>query len=87
MTDYKEELHELAAELKQGRDELRVEMALAKAEIRDDWEELEKQWEHFSQQLKRAGNEAADASGDVGDALTLVGQELKKGYARIRKVL
>ena len=48
MSDYKEELHELGDELKQARDELRVEMHLAKADIRDDWEELEKQWHRFS---------------------------------------
>jgi putative heme degradation protein len=87
MDKLKEEMQELAADLRQSRDELRVEMALAKAEIRDDWEELEKQWQRFSQQLKHAGHEAADAGEDVGGALSLLGQELKNGYARIRKAL
>jgi hypothetical protein len=87
MGDLREELHELAGELRQSRDELRVEMALAKAEIRDDWDELEKQWHRFSQQMKGAGHEATEASDDVGDALANLGGELKKGYQRIRKAL
>ena len=33
MSDYKEELHELGEELKQARDELRVEMHLAKLSL------------------------------------------------------
>lgn len=87
MTDVKQELDNLGEELIKARDELRLQIALAKAEVRDDWDELEKQWWHFSQQLKRAGNEAADASDDVGIALTALGKELQKGYQRIRKAL
>lgn len=87
MTDVKKELENLGEELVKARDELRLQMALAKAEVRDDWDELEKQWQHFSQQLKRAGHEAADASSDVGIALAAVGKELQKGYERVRKAL
>ena len=87
MTDVKRELDNLNEEIIRARDELRLQMALAKAEIRDDWDELDKQWQQFSQQLKRAGREAADASGDVSIALTALGKELQKGYQRIRKAL
>jgi len=87
MTDVKQELDNLNEDLIKARDELRLQMALAKAEIRDDWDELDKQWQKFSQQLKRAGNEAADASDDISVALTALGKELQKGYQRIRKAL
>jgi len=87
MTDVKQELDNLNEDLIKARDELRLQMALAKAEIRDDWDELEKQWQKFSQQLKRAGNEAADASDDISIALAALGKELQKGYQRIRKAL
>ena len=85
MSKTNEELHELSDALKQARDELRVDMHLAKAEIRDDWEELERQWEHFRQKMQRVGHEAAEAGEDVGEATSLLGSELKKGYQRIRK--
>jgi seryl-tRNA synthetase len=87
MTDLKRELQTLGEELRQGRDELRLEIALAKAEIRDDWDELEKQWHDFSRKLKSAGHEAAESSDDVGIALAALGKELQKGYQRIRKAL
>mgnify|MGYP003573723701 FL=1 len=87
MNKVNEKLHEIASELGQARDELRVEVKLASAEIRDEWEELEKQWERFSQQMKRAGHEAAESGEDVGAALSLLGDELKKSYQRIRKAM
>jgi len=87
MSKTDEELNELAATLQQARDELRVDMHLAKAEIREDWEELEKQWEHFRQKMHRVGHEAAEAGEDVAEATSLLGAELKKGYQRIRKIL
>ena len=87
MSDFKQEMQDLAAALKQQRDELRVEMHLAKAEIKDDWEELEKQWSHFSQKMKHTGGEAADAGEDIGEAMQQLGEELKKGYKRIRNSL
>lgn len=87
MTDVKRELQTLSDELRQSRDELRLKMALAKAEIRDEWDELEKQWHDFSRKLKSAGHEAAESSDDVGIALAAVGKELQKGYQRVRKAL
>jgi hypothetical protein len=74
-------------ELTQERDELAVRMHLAKAEARDQWEELEKKWEHFRARLEVVGRAAGESAEDVGDALELLGSELKRGYARIRKLL
>jgi hypothetical protein len=36
-----------AEPLKQQRDELRVRLYLAKAEVKDEWARLEKQWEEL----------------------------------------
>jgi hypothetical protein len=87
MSTVNEKLQEVASELGQARDELRVEVKLASAEIRDEWEELEKQWGRFSQQMKRAGHEAAESGEDIGAAVSLLGEELKKSYQRIRKAM
>ena len=52
-----------------------------------EWDVLEKKWEHLK------GNEGAirdtveDVSKDVGAAVDLVGEELKRGYERLRKLL
>ena len=73
---------DLVDDLKQKRDELRVQMNLASREIKDDWEELEGKTRQF---LARA--EVAKTGEGVGEALGDVGEELKKGYQRIRKAL
>ncbi len=83
--DYK--LHELAEDLAQSRDELKLKMKLASNEMRDEWGDIEKRWDHFRQQLTRAKHEAADSGEDIGDALAHLGKELKKSYDRIRKAL
>jgi len=78
------ELRELTAKLERQRDELRVKAALAKAEARDEWDELEDKWDRLKGKLRAAGEEADDASDDVKAALSMLMEELKKGYERIR---
>ena len=73
---------DLIDDLKQKRDELRVQINLASKEIKDEWEELEGRSRDF---LARA--EIARTGEGVGEALGEVGEELKKGYQRIRKAI
>ncbi len=80
----RDELRELVAKLAQQRDELRVKAALGKAEARDEWDELEEKWDRLKGKLKAAGDEADEASEDVRAAASMLMEELKKGYARIR---
>jgi hypothetical protein len=87
MSKLGDDLHGLGEDLGRSRDALRVEMALAKDEIREEWEELEQKWDHFNKQLKSAGHEAALASEDISTALAKLGEELHQGYERIRKSL
>ncbi len=74
-------------ELKRQRDELRVKMHLAKAEVRDEWAGLEHKWEHVKGRLTAAGGAAGEAAEDVGAALRQVAEELKRGYDKIRRQL
>ena len=37
--------------------------------------------------MDKVGEATGDAAEDVGEALTLVGQELRDGYRKIRKAL
>ena len=73
--------------LKQQRDSIMVQLHLAKAEVRDEWDELEQQWEHLRGKAKSVGDEAHDASRDVLEAAKLLAEEIKQGYERIRKRL
>jgi hypothetical protein len=81
------DLDRLADELRRQSDELKVKLHLAKADARDQWEALEKKWDHLRGRLGVVEGEAEEVGKDVLAALETVADELKKGYARIRKVL
>lgn len=87
MTGRPEHFDELFDELRKARDELRVQLHLAAAEARDEWEVLEKKWVKFQDRAGEVGEATGEAAEDVGEALELVGEELRKGYKRIRKAL
>ncbi len=78
------DLRELATKLEQQRDELRLQAALGKAEAREEWDELEEKWDRLKGKLKAAGEEADDVSDDVKAAASMLMEELKKGYEKIR---
>ena len=82
-----DELKGLADRLRQDRDELILQLDLAKMEARDEWEELEGKWQDFTGKMKVVREEAADASGEVREAAKLLAEEVKEGYARIRKLM
>lgn len=82
-----EKLHDLIDNLKTQRDELRVRVHLARAEFREEWDEMERKWEHVEDRLGKVGHEAKESAGDVGAALTQVAEEIGAAYKRIRKSL
>ena len=87
MIDPGREFETLLEGIRQQRDELRVQLNLAKAEVREQWDDLEQKWDHLNARAKLAGAEAGEAARDVVAAMTLVGEEIKEGYRRIRKFL
>jgi len=80
-------LDELIEELKQGRDELKVQIHLAKSEATDLWHETEDKWQHLRSQLDKIENGTGDISKDVGAAAILAAEEIKRGYERLRQYM
>ena len=80
-------LDELIEELRQVRDELKVQVHLAKAEATDLWHETEAKWQHLRSQLDKIENGAGDAAKDVGAAAMLAAEEIKNGYERLRQYI
>ena len=83
------DLDDIIAELKQKRDELRVQMHLASKELKDEWDELEDKMQEFSGKAKQFADDAGiqETGEGLGDALNKLGHELKLGYERIRDAL
>lgn len=85
--DFKEQITEMMENLKQERDEIAVQLHLAKADIKDDWEELEKQWDNFKLRSEKVADAADASADDIGEALKLLGDEIKAGYEKVRKAI
>ena len=83
------EFDDLIEELKQKRDELRVQINLASKDARDEWQELEAKMEDFTAKARDFADEAGlgETGEGLGKALGEVGHELKLGYERILKAI
>lgn len=81
------EIDEVIESLERIRDQIKVKIHLAAADARDEWDELEKKLGQLRGKAGTIGRVAEDAAEDVGEAVELLGQELKKGYERLRKVI
>ena len=80
-------LDELVDELRRMRDELNLQLHLAKADARTELLELEKKLNHLEVRLAAAGREAKGSASDVGAALGMVADEIKRGYERLKRSL
>lgn len=87
MSDHRAKLDEMMKKLEAERDELKVKLGLAKLEARDEWQDLEKKMESLRGRMRVLGDEAKEASGDVGSAASALADEIKDGFARLRKLL
>jgi len=73
--------------LRQQRDELRVQMHLAKAEAKEEWEKVDKQWQGLKQRTGGAQDELKAGGENILAAARLLGEEVQQGLARVRKIL
>jgi len=87
MSQSLEHLQKIADDLKHQRDELQVKLHLAKADARDEWAKLETRWEEVKTKMDTVRQEASQTTESVASGLSLVLDELKKGYDNIRKTL
>ena len=74
-------------ELRAARDELQVRLHLGKMDAEELWQQIEKQWEHTEGKLKVLGDASQEAAEEVAQAAELVLEEIREGYAKLRKLL
>ncbi|WP_448509365.1 hypothetical protein [Immundisolibacter sp.] len=83
----REDLKALLDTLATQRDELIVRAHLARLEAQDDWRQLEQQLEHLHAKAAQAAEVTGDTGRDVLAAARLMGEEIARGYERLRKTL
>ena len=103
MDDIQSKIDSLLEDAQQLRDELVLKANLGVAEAKDELDEFDDTYELFKVKAKEvagvAGDTAeelrivaemgikADSKDDLSAALDLAGEEMKKGYERIKKLL
>jgi hypothetical protein len=87
MSDTKKQFDAEFDTLRTLRDELKVQVHLAASEARDAYDDVEQKWDHAEAKLKVLGEEASDSAERVGEALQLVLDEIRDGYANIKKLI
>jgi gas vesicle protein len=83
----RDSLQQVKEQLQQQRDELAVQISLAKMEAREEWEVAETKFAVFRAKLDEAADEAKDAAGDVMQSAAELGEELKRAYERVKSKL
>ena len=78
-------LDDIIDAVRQQRDELNLQLHLAKAEVKQEWEELDKKWEQLEERFDSFGNEAKQSAGEVAASLRQLAGELDRAYKRLKK--
>ena len=69
-------------DLKQARDELRLQLHLGAKEAEDEWESLTRDWDAF---LSKAQFDKSEE--EVGEAARALGVKMKAAYERMKKAV
>ncbi len=87
MADLAERFSEEIDQLRTLRDELRVKLALGKAEVKERWEKLESNWSHVEGKLKLLREESKEDLESVSDAAKNLLKEIRAGYDHLKSHL
>ena len=87
MSEQKSSLDKLVSELKQQRDELKLQMHLASMEARDEYDRLSGKFDELSDYYEPVSKAVEDTAENMLSALSLAAGELKVGFQRVRKAL
>ena len=85
--EFKESLQREVEALMKARDELKLQLSLAKSEAKDEWARLETTYERLQSEIKRIGSDAKEPLKDIGSAARQLVDELKRGYTRVKSEL
>lgn len=73
--------------LRQVRDELRVQIHLARADALDEWEKAEAKWHRVQSQLSMSETGAKKAAKEATAAWRQLVREMSDGYSRVREAI
>lgn len=87
MANFREDIKTIRDELVKQRDTLALQMHLARADVRDEWEKLEKKWVRFSILADSVLSELKDSGKDVEEDLKILSSDLADHYNKLKKIV
>lgn len=87
MSDFDDRMERFVAKLREERDELRVRAHLLRAELRDEWEDVEHKWHELEPRLERLREASRNSADEIGAAAEQLGEEIARAYRRIRQAM
>jgi len=87
MANAREEIDKSVQQLAQQREELLVKASLAKLEAREEWGKLEQKWDTLKKSVPQMRGEIGATTDNVVATLRKAAEEVREGYARLRKLL
>ena len=85
--DMSDDINDFWEKLKAQRDEMNVQAHLARAEFRDEWDEVEKKWQKAEQKLHRVQDHAIETTAEMQRSAKVVMEEIASTYDRIKERL
>ena len=73
--------------LKTQRDEMKVQAHLARAEFRDEWNEVEEKWHMAEQAFDRVQDQAIETTAEMQHSAKVIMEEIASTYGRIKERL
>jgi DNA repair exonuclease SbcCD ATPase subunit len=73
--------------LKTQRDEMKVQAHLARAEFRDEWNEVEEKWQKAEQAFDRVQDQAIETTAEMQHSAKVIMEEIGSTYDRIKERL
>jgi len=87
VSECKSTLDQLISEVKQQRDELKLQIHLANMEAKDEYERLSGKYDELSSQYEPVSDAVGETADNLLSALSLAAGELKQGFYRVRKAI
>jgi DNA repair exonuclease SbcCD ATPase subunit len=85
--DMSDDINDFWEKLKVQRDEMKVQAHLARAEFRDEWDEVEKKWQKAEQNLRHVQDHAIETTAEMQRSAKVVMEEIASTYQRIKERL
>lgn len=87
MSKTKGPIDSILDELGTQRDEIELQIGLAKGEVKKQWSVLEGRFEELKIKADNAGDIASDTAENVSEALEMAAEELRSGFEKLKKLI